>query len=158
MHQTSKAVDWKRYVFYILITLAVGGISFLIGGPNGYEGLKKPPLSPPAWLFPVVWSILYVLMAWAAARISLTVDTDKKKALRLYWIQLGVNALWTFFFFRLEWRLFAFFWLLLLLALIVRLIARFRPIDLTASRLLWPYAAWVFFAGYLNLAFYLLNR
>ncbi len=152
-----KTVNLKKLILYIGGTFAAAGISSLLGMPN-FDDLVKPPLTPPAWVFPVVWSILYLLMGYAAYRISVSASGNKSGALKVYWLQLLVNVLWTPVFFRLEWRLFAFFWLLLLIVLIGRTIMRFSPIDSIASKLLYPYLAWCAFAAYLNLGFYLLNR
>ena len=152
-----KTIDLKKLLLYIGVTFAAAGMSALLGMPD-FEGLTKPPLTPPQWVFPVVWSILYLLMGYGAYRIATSGEAGAKSALTTYWVQLGVNALWTFFFFRLDWRLFAFFWLLLLIALIGRMIAQFTPLDKLAARLQYPYLAWCGFAAYLNLAFYLLNR
>ena len=117
----------------------------------------KPPLSPPGWLFPVVWSILYVLMAIGIWLVTQTKQPDTWKAVQIYVYQLLVNVLWPLMFFRLEWRLFAFFWLLLLLALIAMTYATFRMFSRPAAYLLIPYMLWVLFAGYLNLSIYVLN-
>jgi len=152
-----KTVHLKNLLVYIGGTLAAAGLSAWISDTS-LDGLIKPPLTPPAWAFPVVWSILYVLMGYAAYRISVRRTALTPAALSAYWIQLAVNVLWPILFFRLELRLFAFFWLLLLIALVVTTIRRFAPIDRTASLLLLPYAVWCGFAAYLNLGFYLLNR
>lgn len=152
-----KTIDLRKLILYIGGTLVAAGISALLGNPN-FDGLVKPPLTPPQWVFPVVWTILYLLMGYAAYRVSQSTDGNKSGALRTYWIQLAVNVLWPFFFFRLEWRLFAFFWLMLLIVLIARTVTQFRPIDKVAAWLLYPYLAWCAFASYLNLAFYLVNR
>ncbi|MBR5135023.1 MAG: tryptophan-rich sensory protein [Clostridia bacterium] len=152
-----KTINLKKLLLTLGITVAAGVVSGFIGGAS-FDGLVKPPLTPPAWIFPVVWTILYVMMGYAAYRIATSRSSDRTDALKSYWLQLGVNALWTFFFFRLEWRLFAFFWLLLLLALLVRTIMKFQAIDVIAERFLYPYLAWCGFAAYLNLAFYLVNR
>ena len=152
-------INLKKLLIMLAIPLSVGGLSALIsGGMSGYQNLVKPPLSPPGWLFPVVWTILYLLMGYAAYRVATSRSADRSQALGTYWLQLGFNALWTFFFFRLEWRLFAFFWLLALIVLIVLTIMKFQAIDVIAERLLYPYLAWCGFDAYLNLAFYLVNR
>lgn len=152
-----KTVNLKKLLIFVGGTLLAAGIGTLLGMPS-FDGLVKPPLAPPGWLFPVVWTILYLLMGYAAYRIAVSRSSDRDDALGAYWLQLGFNILWPFFFFRLEWRLFAFFWLLALIALILRTIIKFQAIDVIAERLLYPYLAWCGFAAYLNLAFYLVNR
>ena len=152
-----KTVSLKKLLLYIGGTLAAAGLSAWIA-QTSLDDLIKPPLTPPAWAFPVVWSILYVLMGYAAYRVAVSGDKDAGGALTTYWLQLAVNVLWPIAFFRLELRLFAFFWLLLLIGLVAWTIRRFAPIDRLASRLLIPYLAWCGFAAYLNLGFYLLNR
>lgn len=157
MSYFQKTIHLKNAVIYIGGTLAAAGLGALLG-PASFDGLTKPPLTPPAWVFPVVWTILYLLMGYAAYRIASVTDNAASSALQLYGAQLAVNVLWTFFFFRLEWQLFAFFWLLLLIALLVYTMAAFAKLDTVAARLLYPYLAWCGFAAYLNLAFYLINR
>ncbi len=152
-----KTVDLKKLILYIGAPLVGAGISSWIARPS-FDGLTKPPLAPPAWVFPVVWTILYVMMGYAAYRISRSSDGNKSGALRTWWIQLGINLLWPIAFFALEWRLFAFFWLLLLIVAVMRTIMQFLPLDRPAAYWLYPYLAWCAFAAYLNLGFYLLNR
>lgn len=142
---------------FVLGTLALGGLGALIGNTGSYQDIIKPPLAPPAWLFPVAWSILYVLMGIAAYLVWQANAVERSDALRLYLAQLIVNVLWPLFFFRLEWRLFAFFWLLLLVALVSLTMVGFRALSKPAYALLVPYMAWLIFAGYLNLATYFLN-
>lgn len=150
----------KKLLICLGIPLAVGGLSALIaGGMSDYPMLNQPPLSPPGWLFPVVWTILYLLMGYASYRV-LTSGADEsqiKKALILYGLQLFVNFLWSPVFFGLQWRLVAFFLLILLWVLIALTIRGFSAIDERAGDLLIPYLLWVTFAGYLNLAVYWLN-
>ncbi len=154
---TKRKIDWKVLLFFLLYTYALAGIGVLLGGGFDIESLKQPPLAPPAWLFPVVWTLLYTLMAVAAYLAFTSNDLDRGPALRLYLLQVVVNALWPLLFFRLEWRLFAFFCLLLLIALVVLTMVGFYNIRRTAFWLLVPYLVWVTFAGYLNLGVYLLN-
>ena len=153
--------DWKKLLLCLGIPLAIGGLSALIsgGGMADYRALNQPPLSPPGWVFPVVWTILYLLMGYASYRIIVS-DADpqeKKKALTAYSAQLFLNFLWSIVFFGLEWRLAAFCLLIALWALIYLTIKRFSAIDEKAGDLLLPYILWVTFAGYLNLGAYLLN-
>ncbi len=146
----------------IAIPLAVGALaSFLSGGGmEMFAVLKKPPLSPPGWLFPIVWTILYTLMGLASYYIY-TADAPKEQksdALTIYGYQLVVNFLWPIFFFDFQWYLFSFFWLVLLWVLIIVMIRRFSEISRLAALLCVPYLLWVTFAGYLNLGIWWLNR
>jgi len=150
-------IEWKPLLFFLLYTYILAGLGTLLGPPNTAE-LVKPPLTPPDWLFPIVWTLLYTAMAVAAYLVSISNDIDRGRPLRLYLLQVIVNVLWPFLFFRLEWRFFAFLWLLLLLALVLLTAKGFRPISKTAFRLLLPYIVWLVFAGYLNIGFYILNR
>ena len=145
----------------VAIPLAVGGLSAWItsSGMKTFEQLSKPPLSPPGWLFPVVWTILYVMMGIASYLVLMSEKepTDIKQALTLYGLQLGVNFFWSIFFFNLEWYLFSFFWLLLLWVLILMTIRAFYQLSEKAAYLLIPYLIWVTFAGYLTLGIWYLN-
>ena len=156
-----KNVKWKRYAFYIILTEAVGIFAALLTreGTKLYsETILKPPLSPPALLFPVVWSILYALMGISAAKISLCPPSaSRKKALYIYFIQLIFNFFWSIIFFNTQAFGVAFFWLLALWALILWMIIRFQKLSPLAGYLQIPYLAWVSFAGYLNLGVWLLN-
>ena len=154
---------WKKYRVYIIsaaLALAVGGLSGLISGSSmeQYESLIKPPLSPPGWLFPVVWTILYILMGIAAAIIWESNDKDKDTALTVYAVQLAVNFLWPIFYFVFDAKLLAFLWLLLLIFLVLITIKNFGSISSKGAWLLLPYFIWLIFAAYLNLATYILNR
>ena len=145
----------------LAIPLATGAIAaFLTSNAMMEFGeLKQPPLSPPAWLFPVVWTILYVLMGVASYLISLkgTEREEVQQAFTTYFLQLFFNFGWSILFFELEWYLVAFLWLIVLWVLILRMILQYYAIDKTAALLMVPYLLWVTFAGYLNLGIYLLN-
>ena len=143
---------------YLLITLLFGAVGGLIGGSSGFSLLTAPPLTPPGWVFPIVWTLLYILMAVAAWMIRKSGGENQRPALRLYWVQLLVNALWPLLFFRLSLHFLALLWILLLIGLIVLLFRRFYAVHPPAAFLLIPYLAWCLFASYLNLGFYLLNR
>lgn len=152
---------WKLLLICIAIPLAVGGLSAWLtrGSADTFAMLNKPPLSPPGWLFPVVWTILFILMGLASYLI-LTSEKCRQaidRALRLYGIQLVVNFFWSIFFFNLSLYLFAFIWLILLWLLILGTIVRFCRISQPAGYLMVPYLLWVTFAGYLNFSIYLLN-
>lgn len=148
----------KIYTKSILIPVAVG---LLIGAITSssieYNTLIKPVLAPPSILFPIVWTILYVLMgvSYGILETKFLVDTEINF---IYYFQLFINALWSIIFFTFEWRLFAFIWLLILILLIVMMIIKFYQRDKVAGLLQIPYLLWALFASYLNLAIYLLNR
>lgn len=156
----SKKSRTAVYAVSIGIALAVGAVSALLSmkGMKEFASLKQPPLSPPGWLFPVAWTILYTLMGISAARVYLADTQETKKALTVYAVQLFVNALWSPIFFSLELRLVAFIWLLMLLALTVYMTGLFKRIDATAGNLQFPYIIWLIFAAYLNLGVFILNR
>lgn len=151
----------KTKLFFLLLPLSVGGVSALLGGRSmeRYDALSQPPLAPPGWAFPVVWTVLFVLMgiaSWQVARTRLQ-RPQVREALTLYGFQLGVNLLWTLWFFRLELYLFSFLWLCLLWVLVWLTRKAFRQVYPPAGDLLVPYLIWVAFAGYLNLGVYFLN-
>ncbi len=148
------------YILSVLLALAVGTLSGLISGGSMmlYETLIKPPFSPPGWLFPVVWTILYVLMGIAAAKVWNTKHPERDTALTLYTVQLAVNFFWPIFYFLFAARLLALLWLLLLIYLVFLTLKYFNDISRPAAWLLLPYFVWLLYAAYLNLGTYLLNR
>ena len=154
-------IDKKRLIICLAIPLVVGGAAGLLtmNSMEAFEALNQPPLSPPGWLFPVVWTVLYVLMGIASylASVSDAPHKEKARALWTYGIQLAFNFLWPIAFFNLKWYLFAFLWLVILWILFLITALRFGRIRKPAGYLLVPYLLWVAFAGYLNLGIYLLN-
>lgn len=155
-------INKKLLAICIAIPLLVGAVAGLLtsNAMRDFQVLNRPPLSPPGWLFPVVWTILYTLMGISSYLIK-TSDADPKEisdALNIYYYQLVVNFLWSIFFFNFQWYLFSFVWLVLLWALIVLMIKRFDGISKTAAYLNLPYLIWVTFAGYLNFGIWWLNR
>lgn len=151
---------WKKRIICWAIPLAVGALAALLsGGMDTYQTLKQPPLSPPGWLFPIVWTALYVLMGEASYRVLIS-GVEKaqiKNALTVYGIQLFLNFLWPLFFFAGQMYLTAFILLIALWVAILITTKRFSQIDETAGDLLLSYLLWVTFAGYLNLGVFLLN-
>ena len=150
--------NFKIYLKSILIPVIVGAIvGFITSNFIDYNSLQQPPLAPPSIAFPIVWSILYVLMgiSYGILESNSLVDSDINS---IYYWQLFVNALWSIFFFILKWRLFAFLWILLLLFLVIIMIIRLYNKNKVAGLLQIPYLLWIIFASYLNLSIYLLNR
>lgn len=151
----------KALIIAVAIPLIIGGLSALLTMDNMivFDYVRKPPLSPPAWLFPVVWTVLYVLMGLASYIVwsSKKPKKDVNSALLIYFIQLAFNFFWSIIFFNLENYLFALIWLLIMLVLIIITAVRFFGIDKRAGYLLLPYVLWVSFAAYLNYGIYMLN-
>jgi len=153
--------NWKPYLFWILLAEAVGGLSGWLTreGTEIYaQTIEKPPLSPPGWVFPVVWTILFALMGTGAARIYLTPPSKARSlGLNLFIAQLVVNFFWSPIFFNAQAFGFAFFWLLLLWGLVFAMILAFRKADPLAAKLQIPYLIWLTFAAYLNFGVWYLN-
>jgi tryptophan-rich sensory protein len=151
----------KTYTFWILLSVGIGALSGFLsreGAATFSETVVQPPLSPPAWLFPVVWSILYALMGISAARISLAPDSpQKKQGLNLFIIQLVLNFFWSLIFFNLQAYGLAFLWLIALWIAVFLMILSFRKTDPVAAYLQIPYLLWLTFAGYLSFAVWQLN-
>ena len=148
----------KTYVISILVPVLLGAVvGFIIAGPMDYETLQKPALSPPGVVFPVVWTILYVLMGFSFGRLK-NKGLASKDISTIYYAQLIVNLLWSVIFFVLKWRFFAFIWIVGLAVLVIVMAVKFYRKDKIAGLLQIPYIVWVLFASYLNFSIYLLNR
>ena len=155
-------INKRLLLLCIAIPLIVGIVAGLLtrNSMEVFSMVEKPPLAPPAWLFPVVWTILYALMG-ISSYIVLTSDASQeeiKSAMQLYAYQLVVNFLWPTFFFNFGWYLFSFLWLILLWVLVFLMIRKFYDINRVAAYLNVPYLVWLTFAGYLNAGIWLLNR
>ena len=148
----------KLYAKSILIPVIIGGVIVLIISKSiDYNTLQKPPLSPPSILFPIVWTILYVLMGISYGILDSKSLIELKTKI-IYSLQLFVNATWSLIFFTLKWRLFAFIWIIILDVLVIVMIIDFFKKNKTAGLLQIPYLLWIIFASYLNLGVYLLNK
>ena len=121
----------KSFIVAVLIPLAVGGLSALIsrGGMETFSMIQKPPLTPPAIVFPIAWTILYILMGIASYFVFVSDSPLKDSALRVYGIQLVFNFFWSIFFFNFGAYLFSFFWLLAMWLIIIICILLFFAID-----------------------------
>ena len=146
-------INKRLLAICIAIPLLVGIISALLtsGSMENFATLNKPFFAPPAWLFPVAWTILYVLMG-ISSYLILTSGANLGK------IEEAVNFLWPTIFFNLEWYFFAFLWLILLWVLVALMILKFKDISKIAAYLIIPYILWLTFAGILNLSIWFLNR
>ena len=156
-----KLKHWKTYLFWVLLAEGTGALSGYLtrDGVARYEAtVPKPPLTPPGWVFPVVWGILFALMGLGAARVYLTPASNaRSRALGLWGLQLGVNFLWSIFFFNGQQYFFSFLWILGLWGLILLMITAFYPLDRWAARIQIPYLLWATFAAYLTFGVWRLN-
>ena len=153
-------INWKRLLICLAIPLAVGGLGALLaGGMSDYGAMAKPPLSPPGWVFPVVWSILYLLMGYASYRVveSGAPKEDIRKALTLYGLQLAANFLWSFLFFGLQTPSVALIDCAALLALSIVYMRSAAEVSKIAGVLFFPYVVWCAFATYLILYIAIFN-
>lgn len=154
-------IKLKPLLLCLALPLLTGTLAALISRSKMdlFNTVSKPPLSPPAWLFPVAWTALYALMGLASYRVLTAQIPQEKKnsALLFYGIQLVFNFFWTIIFFNFGAYTAAFVWLIILLALIVITTVKFSRVDKTAAYLMIPYIVWVTFAGYLNLGIAMLN-
>ena len=151
----------RPYVGFSALALAAGGLSAALTGDamRSFELLRQPPLSPPGWVFPVAWTILYLLMGVGMGLVWRKSEGPAcRRAVTIWGAQLAVNFLWPLLFFLWEARLFALVWLVLLLVLAGKMAAEFEQSSVLAARLQLPYLLWLVFAAYLNLGVYLLNR
>lgn len=155
----------KRPILTLLISVAiaegVGLLSGLLAGNSGqvYQTINQPPLAPPGWVFPVVWTILYALMGIAAGLVYLNNGDEraKEQALTYYILQLAVNFSWSIIFFRFEAYALAVAVILLLDFLVIMTTRYFFNISRAAGWLMVPYLIWLLFATYLAIGVYLLN-
>ena len=165
MHRFYRVMDmfknWKPYVFFIALSEGVGFLSGWLSreGQRIYPNIASlPPLAPPGWVFPVAWVLLYALMGYGAARVySASEQGSRNWALNLFLIQLVVNFFWSPIFFNARSYGFAFFWLLLLLALVAAMTYFFGKVDRKAALAQVPYLLWLLFAAYLNYGVWKLN-
>ena len=141
----------KKLIKNILIPVIMGGIVGLIISPfMNYNNLNKPPLSPPEIVFPIVWTILYIIMGYSFYK-----QNEQNKT--IYYTQLIVNGLWSIIFFIFKWYLISTIWIILLIILVTIMIYKFYKENKIAGLINIPYLIWLFFALYLSFGVYLLN-
>lgn len=150
----------KPLIISLLIALGTGFLSaiFTSGSMEIYAGLNKPPLAPPSTVFPIVWTVLFILMGLSSYLVYLSPDPDRGTALKIYAVQLVFNFAWPIAFFNFQAFLFAFIWIMILWVLIIYMIKEFMKVNKKAGYLQIPYLLWTTFAAYLNLFIWLMNR
>ena len=137
-----KKNDYKKLILYIAIPLLLGGIVGFITSKESmnYNGIVDE------WVFPIVWSILYILMG-----ISSYIVRNNKELMSIYKVNLVINLLWPIIFFTLNFKVFGFFWILLLILVVGYMIYKFYNKNKISAYLLIPYLLWLIFASILNL-------
>ena len=155
-------IDFKKILkvgLFIAIPLLIGGLSALItmGNMQLFDSINKPPLAPPKWLFPVAWTILYIMMGIASYFLYKADSEEGREALVLYGIQLFFNFWWSIIFFNLKAYWFAAIWLFIMWIIILILLIKSKKIDVRSFWLLLPYFLWTTFAFYLNVGIAILN-
>ena len=149
-------MNLKKLIGYILVPLLIGGIVAFITMPFiDYESLVLPPLAPPKIVFPIAWSILYLLMG--ISYFLYRRDQNSQKTIILYYVQLVVNLFWSLFFFLWKLRFFSIIWILLLDILVISFIKQLSTEKKISAWLLTPYLIWILFATYLTIGIYILN-
>ena len=161
LRSNQNKISIKYLLLFIGIALLAGVIGAFLGGDmKDFEAVAKPSFSPPGFLFPIVWTILYILMGISSYLVCVN-KTDKKfvdKACKLYYLQLIVNVLWTPIFFRFKLYFLAFIWVLLLIFLVIYMIVKFYKIKPVAGLLQVPYLLWLIFASILNFSIFMMNK
>ncbi|AGN26898.1 TspO/MBR family protein [Candidatus Methanomassiliicoccus intestinalis] len=156
-----KKRNWIRLIILIVIPLAVGMLSSFVTGDSMtmYKDYNQPPFSPPSLLFPIMWTILYILMGISAYLVTgpEVPARQKSAALTIFAVQLVVNFFWSPLFFKMGLVLISFFWIVMLWILVLIMILVFRRISKAAAWLQLPYIIWLTIAAYLNLGIFLLN-
>ena len=152
-------INLKRLLISLAISLGTGLLSGLISmsGMDSFSSVVQPPLAPPAFLFPIVWTILYILMGISSYIVWESDSENKQKALAVYGLQLAVNFFWSIIFFNYQAYMFALIWIILLWVLIIIMIYEFSKVSKLSAILQIPYLLWVTFATYLTFGIFLLN-
>lgn len=147
----------KKFLFYLIITFIIGGLfTPLTFSSEFYESLVKP-FDIPQIIFPIVWSILYILMSISIFMISNTNDIKKDESIKIYFIQLVINSLWTLFFFGIKLIGFSALWIVLLTIVVIIMFIKFYKIKPLAAYINIPYIIWLILATMLNISIYILN-
>ena len=160
-----KKVNVRKLALAIALPLIVGGLSAFLtrDAMFVFDSFKKPPLSPPGFLFPIVWTILYVLMGISSYLVYETeakagvIVVFKNRTLVLYVVQLTFNFFWSILFFKFALYKVAFVWLVILWILVFSYIRCSFKLNKLAAYLMISYLRWMTFAGYLNIMIAILN-
>ena len=155
-----KRIKWSELLIYVISAELVGALSGIAsGGDFGsfYQSLQRPPFAPPGWLFPVAWVVLYALMGISAYLVGREETSQGSAALKLYWLQLAVNFLWSPVFFRFRSLGGAAAVIVVLVLLVTGMTVWFWRIRKAAGILNIPYVLWTAYATYLTIGILKLN-
>ena len=145
-----------QHIWQIFGPLLLGGIvGFLIKDAMDYTSLVQPPFAPPSLVFPIAWSILYLLMG-ISYYLYRKVD-ENKTLIFVYYLQLFFNLTWTFIFFVFKLRGLSILWIIILIGIVLLLIKEFWQTKRASAYCFIPYLLWLIFATYLNIGIFILN-
>ena len=150
-----KAKKIFKFMLYVFSPLILGAIVGFLVDMDGFKTIQKPIFSPPGWLFPIVWSILYLLMG-----IGYHVAKNNglsKEGERYYLIQLALNLLWSFIFFSFKWYFISAIWIIILLYFVYKMFISFKETKKVAGYMQLPYMLWLLIALYLAIGVTILN-
>jgi translocator protein len=148
-------MDWMLFFTFFAACGAAAATGAMFQPGAWYDGLAKPAWTPPAWVFPVTWTVLYVLMAWSAARVAALPQNGQ--AMAFWGLQIALNTLWTPVFFGLHriragMVIISLMWLAVAATMIT-----FFALDFWAGLMFLPYLIWVSIASALNFSVLRLN-
>ena len=146
-----------KNIFYIFLPLILGSlVGIIISNNIDYATLIKPPLAPPKILFPIIWSILYLLMGISFYILKKQEDNTFLESI-IYYLQLFFNLLWSIIFFAFKWRFIACVWIVILDGLVIYMMNLFYKKSKLSAYLNIPYLIWILFATYLTIGIFILN-
>lgn len=149
----------KKFWFYLIITILIVIIPSIVVYKNisMYQEINKPPLSPPGIVFPIAWTILYILMSISITKVDSVKGKFNVESNVVYFVQLFVNAIWPILFFGAKQYFLSFLWIILLIFLVIVMMITFKRDEKTSIYYLIPYLIWLLFASYLNFGVFILN-
>lgn len=153
-----RTINLRKLIPSLLLPLFIGLISqiFTSNAKDVYLNIAKPPLSPPAILFPFIWTFLYILLGFSSYFVE-EAKCDKTRPRQLYLIVLALNLLWPIIFFTLKWFVFSSVIITAMVIVSALTLYYFYNCDKNAGYLFSPYVVWLLFAAYLNIGVSVLN-
>ncbi len=150
-------INIKKLLLYIIVTFLIGNLFVIFVITKDFYNTLNKPFNVPSIIFPIVWSILYLIMSISTYVVSNSKNEFKKDAIKTYFTQLTINSLWTLLFFGLEELFISFIWILLLITIVISMIIKYFKINKISGIINIPYLIWLIFAAYLNYSIFILN-